>query len=173
MRAIFPTFLAYFYGAIWNGITAFKFFNFSTQFTLTLGGTRTVYFFVFKFGNYIWKIFLPLILIICVSWSVFWIGREGVSSRLSVASIGFLTAIAFGFFVSNNLPKISYLTFMDMFIIGIYILMTLTVFEIMGTHLLEMKVKEALAVRLNYHSRWLFPLILILYLFVVILCFWS
>jgi len=122
---------------------------------------------------YIWKIFLPLMLIICISWSVFWIGKESVSNRLGVASMGFLTAIAFGFFVSNNLPKISYLTFMDMFIIGIYIVMTLTVFEIMGAHLLEMRGKEALAVRLNYHSRWLFPLILILYLLVVDWCFWS
>ena len=125
-----------------------------------------------KYGFQIWKIFFPLLLIICISWSVFWIGRESVSSRLSVASIGFLTAIAFGFFVSNSLPKISYLTFMDLFIIGIYIFMTLTVFAILSTYLLEMRGKEALAVRLNYHARWCFPVLLILYLLVVALRFW-
>jgi len=126
-----------------------------------------------KIEFYIWKIIFPLLLIICISWSVFWIGRESVSSRLSVASIGFLTAIAFGFFVSNNLPRIAYLTFMDMFIIGIYILVTMTVLEILGTYLLEIRGKEVSAVRLNYHSRWLFPLIFILYLLAVIWRFWS
>ena len=120
-----------------------------------------------KIEFYIWKIFLPLLLIICISWSVFWIGKENVSNRLSVASIGFLTAIAFGFFVSNNLPKISYLTFMDRFIIGIYIIITLTVLEILGTHLLELRGKGSLAVRINNYSRWFFPLILILYLLLV------
>ncbi len=126
-----------------------------------------------KIEFYIWKIFFPLLLIICISWSVFWIGAEGVSNRLSVASIGFLTAIAFGFFVSDNLPRISYLTFMDMFIIGIYILMTLTVLEILATHLFKMMGNEAIAVRLNYHSRWFFPLLLILYLLAVAWRFWS
>jgi len=120
-----------------------------------------------KVGFHIWKIFLPLILIIGISWSVFWIWSENVGSRLSVSVIGFLTAISFNFFVSSNLPKISYLTFMDYCIIGIYIFMTLTVIQVLATYFLAIRKKETIAARLNSYSRWLFPAAFLLYIVVV------
>ena len=119
-----------------------------------------------KSGFHIWKIFLPLILIIGISWSVFWIWSENVGSRLSVSVIGFLTAISFNFFVSSNLPKISYLTFMDYCIIGIFIFMTITVAQVLITHFLVRRGGEVLAVRLNSYSRWLFPIAFLLYLLI-------
>ncbi len=119
-----------------------------------------------KAGFHIWKIFLPLVLIIGISWSVFWIWSENVGSRLSVSVIGFLTAISFNFFVSSNLPKISYLTFMDYCIIGIYIFMTITVTQVLITHFLVRRGSEVVAVRLNSYSRWLFPAAFLLYLLI-------
>lgn len=121
-----------------------------------------------KFGYYLWKIFLPLILIISVSWSVFWIGKEDVSSRLSICLIGFLTAISFGFLISSSLPKISYLTLMDYWIIGIYVFMTLTVIEVLFTHILITYRKRAMSTKVNYHSRWAFPFGLLLYLLAIV-----
>ncbi len=120
-----------------------------------------------KAGFHVWKIFLPLVLIICISWSVFWIWTENVGSRLSVSVIGFLTAISFNFFVSSNLPKISYLTFMDYCIIGIYIFMTITVIQVLVAHFLIRKESETMAVRLNSFSRWVFPIAFLLYLLIV------
>ena len=122
-----------------------------------------------KIGFHIWKIFLPLILIIAISWSVFWIWTENVGNRLSISMIGFLTAISFGFFISRNQPMISYLTLMDIFIIGIYIFMTLTVIVILTTHLLAGQGKELIAARLNFFSRWLFPISFLFYLIVTAL----
>ena len=124
-----------------------------------------------KFGYHIWKIFLPLILIVSISWSVFWIGKENVGSRLSISLIAFLTAISFNFFVSTNLPKISYLTFMDFCIIGIYIFMTLTVMGVVSTYILSNYGRESLAGRINFHSRWVFPVSLAIYLLVVVFYF--
>ena len=122
-----------------------------------------------KVGFHIWKIFLPLVLIIGISWSVFWIWTENVANRLSISMIGFLTAISFGFFISSSLPKISYLTFMDYGIIGIYVFMTLTVLEVLTTHFLSNRGKELIASRLNLYSRWLFPASFLLYLAVIAL----
>ena len=122
-----------------------------------------------KVGFHIWKIFLPLVLIIGISWSVFWIWTENVASRLSISMIGFLTAISFGFFISNSLPKISYLTFMDYGIIGIYVFMTLTVLEVLTTNFLTSRGKELVASRLNLYSRWLFPASFLMYLLVIAL----
>jgi hypothetical protein len=122
-----------------------------------------------KFGYHVWKIFLPLMLIIGISWSVFWIGKEDVSSRLSLSLIGFLTAVSFGFFIGNSLPKISYLTLMDYYIIGTYVFMTLTVIEVLATYALATHGKEAIAARVNLHSRWAYPLGFLLYLAAMVL----
>jgi hypothetical protein len=122
-----------------------------------------------NFGYHIWKIFLPLILIISITWSVFWIGRENVGTRLSISLIGFLTAISFNFFISTNLPEISYLTLMDFCIIGIYVFMTLTVVVVIATHIFSNYDKVAIASRINIHARWLFPVCLAAYLLIVAL----
>ena len=122
-----------------------------------------------KVGFHIWKIFLPLILIICISWSVFWIWTENVANRLSISMIAFLTAISFGFFISSSQTKISYLTLMDLFIIGTYIFMTLTVVEVLTTHFLARQGKELIAARVNFYSRWLFPASFLVYLIVAAL----
>lgn len=111
-----------------------------------------------KSGFHIWKIFLPLILVLTISWSVFWIATESVGSRLGVAVIAFLAAVSYGFFVNDNLPKISYLTFMDGFIIGIYAFVTLTVIGLLSMHMLYQMGKQTLSLRLNYIFRWAFPL---------------
>jgi hypothetical protein len=122
-----------------------------------------------NFGYHIWKIFLPLILIISITWSVFWIGRESVGSRLSISLIGFLTAISFNFFISTSLPEISYLTLMDYCIIGIYVFMTLTVVVVLATHIFSNYGKEVIASRININARWVFPVGLALYLLIVAL----
>lgn len=122
-----------------------------------------------KNGFHIWKIFLPLILIIAISWTPFWIGKEAVASRLNMSAIGFLTIVSFGFYLTNSLPKISYLTFMDTFIIGTYFLMGLTVIEVLSTYFLIRQGRELIAAKINYCSRWVFPVLLFIYLLV---CAW-
>jgi len=119
-----------------------------------------------KSGFHIWKIFLPLVLIIAISWSSFWIGKESVVNRLSMSSIGFLTIVSFGFYLASSLPKISYLTFMDTLIIGAYFLMGMTVLEVLLTYFMVLGKRELLANKIHYHSRWLFPLALLIYLFI-------
>lgn len=126
-----------------------------------------------KFGYHVWKIFLPLLLIISISWSVFWISKENVSSRLSLSLISLLTVISFNFFISTSLPKISYLTFMDYFVVGIYVFMTLAVTEVLSTYLILSCGKEAVASGINYHSRWAFPVGFIIYLVVMVLIVWQ
>ncbi|MFC1944685.1 hypothetical protein ACFLX5_04265 [Chloroflexota bacterium] len=122
-----------------------------------------------KTGFHIWKIFLPLILILAVSWSVFWIARENVSSRLSISSIGFLSAISFNFFVSSSLPKISYLTFMDRFIAGVFLFMALTVIVVLIMHFATERGKLGIVSRMNQQARWIFPAIFGIYMLVTTL----
>ena len=52
---------------------------------------------------------------------VFFIKPKDLESRLTISIVVFLSLIAYNFVVSDDLPKIGYLTFMDSFILVSYI----------------------------------------------------
>ena len=52
---------------------------------------------------------------------VFFIRPQDLESRLTISIVVFLSLIAYNFVVSDDLPKIGYLTFMDRFILVSYI----------------------------------------------------
>ena len=64
-------------------------------------------------GYYLWKIMLPLAIIVMISWIVFWMSEEGLGRRAGVSSTGMLTVIAYQFVVAGSLPRFPYLTTMD------------------------------------------------------------
>jgi hypothetical protein len=55
---------------------------------------------------------VPLILIVLLSFSVFWMDRSSLGDRLSVSFIGILTGVAYLIVTSEQLPRISYFTLM-------------------------------------------------------------
>jgi hypothetical protein len=69
-------------------------------------------------GYFIVKVILPLILIVAMSWLVFWIDPQEIGSQLNVAVTTMLTLIAYRFAVGRDLPHVSYLTSIDYFILG-------------------------------------------------------
>ena len=66
------------------------------------------------------KIYLPIIIILLVSWSVFWINPKEIEARLTVSIVCLLSLIAYTFIVDKDLPKLSYLTIMDFIILLSY-----------------------------------------------------
>src|SRR6476619_5055797 len=67
--------------------------------------------------HYIWKVILPLILIVAMSWSVFWVAATEVGPQLSVATTSMLTLIAYRFAIDSQLPALPYTTSLDAFIL--------------------------------------------------------
>ena len=63
-------------------------------------------------------IILPLVLIVAMSWVVFWIDPKESGTQIGVAMTSMLTLIAYRFAVASYLPKISYMTLMDIFLLG-------------------------------------------------------
>ena len=51
---------------------------------------------------------LPLIVVVLLSFSVFWMDRSSLGDRLSVSFIGILTGVAYQIVMSDHLPRISY-----------------------------------------------------------------
>lgn len=114
----------------------------------------SVHGFIFSFeaariyNHYVIKFIVPLILIVMMSWIVFWIDPQESGSQLSVAVTAALTLIAYHIALAGKLPDIPYLTRMDLFLFG----STLLVF----TALLEVVVTSRLARGERLHlARWM------------------
>ena len=98
----------------------------SPSFALSFTGTRLS-------DHYVFKVISPLVLIIAVSWIVFWLDPKEGGSQLSVAVTSFLTVIAYHISLGSNIPKIPYLTRLDVFVFGGTILVFLAVLEVVIT----------------------------------------
>ena len=113
---------------------------------------------------------VPLIVIVCMSWAVFWINPDQLGVQIGVASTSILTLIAFLFSLSSVLPPISYLTRMDFFVFSSLVLVFLAFGEAMLTCTLATQDRLSLARRIDVFARWIFPLsfvsVLVTFLFI-------
>ena len=114
-----------------------------------------------KLGFYIWKIILPLILIVMMSWIVFWINPEQFALQIGVSTTSMLTLIAYRFVMVELLPNISYLTRIDYFIIGSTLLVFLALIQAVVTAVLAESKKNTQAKRIDYWCRGIFPLLFV------------
>jgi hypothetical protein len=108
-------------------------------------------------GYYVWKVILPLLLIVMMSWSVFWIDPSSAGTQIAVATTSMLTLIAYRFAIDSQVPKVSYLTKMDQFIVVGTVLIFLTLMQVVLTARLAQKGRDVLAKRIDKVSRWVFP----------------
>ncbi|CAN0023877.1 unnamed protein product, partial [Ectocarpus fasciculatus] len=72
---------------------------------------------------YIYNVLLTSWLIVTASFSVFFIPEENISERLGMIFTTWLLLISLKFVVADRLPKIAYLTIMDMYMIFSYVMM--------------------------------------------------
>jgi hypothetical protein len=107
---------------------------------------------------YLWKVMLPLCLIVAMSWCVFWINPAQYGPQIGLSATSMLTLIAFIFATTNMVPRLGYLTLLDRFIVGSTILVFLALFESLTTVYLVSKEKNELAMGIDYISRFIFPI---------------
>lgn len=114
-------------------------------------------------GFYLWKIIMPLVLIVVMSWTVFWIDPAQFGAQVSMSSASMLTLIAFHFAMTNLLPQLSYFTDLDRFIAGATGIVFLALVESITTSYWEVNGRREWALRMDRYCRWLFPLAFALY----------
>lgn len=73
------------------------------------------------------SVIAPLMAIVALSWTVFWMRPEALSERMGVSTTSLLTVVAFDFLTSDNLPKLAYTTRLDAFYNVSYVAVALTV----------------------------------------------
>lgn len=118
------------------------------------------YAFVFKAERYaqyyVWKIILPLVLIVLMSWSVFLIDPTNAGTKIGVATSAMLTLIAYRFVIETQVPRVPYLTRLDIFIFASTLLILSSLFMVTMTAFLVRIDKETVARRLDQVWRVMF-----------------
>ena len=103
-------------------------------------------------------IVFPLILIVLLSFSVFWMDRSSIGDRLSVSFIGILTAVAYQNMISDQMPHISYVTLMHGILNFSFLTMCATVVINLVVSAADRRGEIELGDRIDRRCRWGFPL---------------
>lgn len=87
-----------------------------------------------NYSYYIFKIILPIVIILFISWSVLWIRPKEIEARLTVSIVCLLSLIAYTFIIDKDIPKLSYLTIMDYVVLVSYFFSVLPTIQTIFVH---------------------------------------
>jgi hypothetical protein len=103
-------------------------------------------------------VILPMMLLVGLSWSVFWMDRESLGDRMAISFIGILTVVAYQLTVSGMIPRIPYVTLLGGFIgVSFFTVSASVVVNLVVGHL-DRSGRRARGDRIDYACRWAFPL---------------
>lgn len=111
-------------------------------------------------GFYTWKVVFPLSLIVVMSFAVFFIDPSEFGVQIGVSTASVLTLIAFQLSLDRFLPRVAYLTHMDVFVVGATLLVFLSLGEAMWTGGLAHAGRVDAGRRIDRVCRPLFPVAL-------------
>jgi gamma-aminobutyric acid receptor subunit beta len=92
-----------------------------------------------------------------MSWTVFWIDPAQFGPQIGMSATSMLTLIAFQFAMANILPRLSYYTLLDKFIVGSTIIVFLSLIASVTTSYLVAMQKRETALRIDCLCRLAFP----------------
>ena len=121
-----------------------------------------------QLGYYVVQVILPLVMIVLMGWTAFWLPPSSIPARISAAISTMLTLIAYRFAFGNLVPQLTYLTRFDYFMLAstIFVFMVLLVVTACAYLTLDEK-RAALGARIDRYSRLAFPVILAMILLFV------
>jgi len=103
------------------------------------------------------RIFTPMLILIIVSWATFFL--EEYRKRIEIAGANLLVFVAFNWMISDSLPKLGYLTFLDFILQWMFVFTGAIIVFNVGLRRLVINGRETQAKRLdNYVVKWIYPL---------------
>lgn len=104
---------------------------------------------------------VPLAVIVCLTFAVFWMDRESLGDRMDISFIGVLSVIAYQIIVSQTMPSIAYFTLMSGFLYSTYLLLSAGVVVNLVVSKLDQAGRRDLGDRVDFTCRWAFPLVFV------------
>ena len=109
--------------------------------------------------HYLLKVILPLVLIVIMSWVVFWTDPTNSNTQFSVAVTSMLTLIAYRFAVDTQLPRLPYMTRLDALFLTSTLLVFFSLIEVLVTTILDNNQQRERAKKIDRYCRVIFPAI--------------
>lgn len=115
---------------------------------------------------YVLTMLVPMSLIIFMAWTVFWLQPNIVPPRIAISTASIFSLLALGVSIRLSLPKVSYLTRADIFVLGC----TLMVFLALGVAVIGSRWASSdrmeQALKANAIARWIYMLMFVVVAFV-------
>lgn len=105
---------------------------------------------------YILQVFIPILLIILISWFTFFL--KDYTRRIEAAAANVLLFIAFSFSLANNYPRLGYVTFLDAIMAVTFIVNTLVLLYNVQMKRMESKGEIERVERIDRFFDWAYPL---------------
>jgi hypothetical protein len=112
-------------------------------------------------GYFAWKLGVPLLLIVLMAYTVYFIPPTGVAQQVGVGMTSMLTLIAYMLALGGSLPKISYLTRADRLFVGCAVLVFLGLLKAILTTVWVAKDAKDTIRRVDRLGRWFYPVALL------------
>jgi hypothetical protein len=106
--------------------------------------------------SYIWKIFFPLALILFMAWTVFWVDPSTLGPQIGLPASTVLSLVFFYQRIATEVPRLSYLTRADRFVLGASLLVFATLAEAIMVSRLAAGGHKRLSRRVDAVSRWVY-----------------
>ena len=118
---------------------------------------------------YFSRILLPVAIIICVSWILFFL--KDYAKRIDAAGANLLLFIAFNFTISRDLPRLGYLTFLDTLMISAFLVTAVVLILSVYLRRQDMKGRDTFVAKVDRYVILFYPLAYILTIASVTLLF--
>lgn len=83
---------------------------------------------------YIWRVLVPLVLVVVASWGVFWVDPTQLQPQISTAVAVLISIVVFNITIDFALPKVAYFTFVDAHALVSYLFMLTSIGAIFLIH---------------------------------------
>lgn len=119
--------------------------------------------------SFLFKVLLPVCLIVAMSWICFWLGPDTIATNISVAVTSMLTMVAYRYSIGQSLPLVPYITRLDAFILLSMMMVFATVIQVTIDAILLRKGRSDAAARLVRVARIAYPMTFVAMLMLIAL----
>ena len=120
-----------------------------------------------KYTSFIIKVLIPILIVMGVAMLNLFIDKRELESAIGLGVTSLLTIIALYFSISDNLPDVAYATTIDKMLMGSYLVIFITMIEIVYAHNLIKNNNIKALNRVERLSKWIIPTGYLLFLVIL------